>query len=128
LIEHFKTHTGPRQFWCKTCKKTFVRKEQLENHKITANNDCFKKKQVSTIMPYACKVCKKSFAQDQLLDEHISIAHKEIVDRLCNQAFESQLYLDKQNIKVSGMARRFPRGGQAENVVALETYYVFKEK
>ncbi|XP_043482657.1 zinc finger protein 652-B-like isoform X13 [Leptopilina heterotoma] len=80
MARHVRTHHTPTPFQCKKCKKTFVRKENLEAHMQRKHKK------------YPCPFCTKVFPDSRKLNSHMRIYHdlRPFPCMVCNKHFTTK--------------------------------------
>lgn len=80
MARHVRTHHTPTPFECKKCKKTFVRKENLESHMQRKHKK------------YPCPFCTKVFPDSRKLNSHMRIYHdlRPFPCMVCNKHFTTK--------------------------------------
>ena len=73
------TKPGEKSFVCRICRKTFLQRSSLDEHRKIHSGD----------NPYKCDICEKTFTQTGTLDEHkrIHTGEKPYACEICKKTF-----------------------------------------
>ncbi|XP_010792038.1 PR domain zinc finger protein 15 [Notothenia coriiceps] len=74
MPEHYKRHTGIKDFMCELCGKTFSERTTLETHKL-----------IHTVgKTWTCATCDKKYLTEYMLQKHVHLTHEKVEAQSCH--------------------------------------------